>query len=116
MAAGHAPDTIGFDNRFAIPDAHAATIRTSRQVQHFVLEIFISGAPQPIHGLAIQQPRLVGFIHNRKDNVMMGRIILNCLRGREPILDQIPGFRVVDPAVFLTTAFVGPMRYLLLTE
>ncbi len=44
MAAGHAPDTIRFNHRFVSPDAHATTIRTSCQVQHFVLEVFIAGA------------------------------------------------------------------------
>ena len=30
MAARYASDTVGFDYRFVIPDAHTATIRTAR--------------------------------------------------------------------------------------
>ena len=59
-------------------------------MQHLVLEIFIPGAPQTKNRLAIEQPRLAGFIHNREDKIMMSRIILNGLMGREPILDQLP--------------------------
>jgi hypothetical protein len=69
-------------------------------MQDLVLEIFIPGAPQTKNRLAIQQPRLAGFIHNREDHVMMGRIILNGLMGRKPILDQLPGFGIIDAAIF----------------
>lgn len=44
MAARHAPDAIGFNDRFIIPDTHTATVRTSRQMQYFVLNVFIAGA------------------------------------------------------------------------
>ena len=109
MAAGHAPDTIGFDHRFVIPDAHAATIWASGYVQRLVLKIFISGAPQTKNRFIIEQPRLASLIHDREDNVMMGRIILNCLMGSQPILDKLPSFGIIDTGIF-HDSFVGPMR------
>ncbi len=114
MSAGHTPDTVGFDYRFVIPNAHTATIRTSRQMHHFVLEVFIPGTPQTINRFTIEQPRLAGIIHNREDNVMMGSIILNRLMGGESLLEQLPGFGVIDAAIFYNS-FRWSIRCLLVT-
>ena len=45
MAAGHTADAIGFDHGFVVANPHAAAIRAARQVQDFVLEIFVPRRP-----------------------------------------------------------------------